>query len=1068
MLIKTLEMQAFGPFVKKTVIDFSAFYGKTFVITGDTGAGKTSIFDAVTLALFGTASGSERTVETLRSRHVGKETLSYVELTFTHCGKEYLVHRELDDKGIIRAKSFIKENNRQLDYQDIDGEKKEKKSKKAADDTEVYEEKSLNKFISGLVGCKPNVFKQIYMLAQNEFTRFLDCSTAERTEILRAILHTEEYKDFEDKLAKRVGDMKDTQTLLSADFDRLMAKSEASGIAVLSAQSATKSTKYKKAPVLRDLVAAHAAQLKSKLLESESAIKTEREKSDEAKSALEAAKRVNELVDKREKLTEEKARLEAEKPQIDELNKTLEFNRNLLIVAGAVNELDTAKSDRAECEKQIQQLNGQIQQQEEIYNSAVREKVNADALFQGCDAIREHAEEIRAKISQYNSAEQDRNKKQETLEKLTAALPDMKKRCEDSGNQVEAAENNLAAQRTLADKLSERIEARHEVKSRYDEVSKLLEGLHDLEEMARHAAEAQADLTAKQNAYEQADRAYQQLAAQYIRTTTARLAKQLKLGDTCPLCGGEIRCFPDFGSEAVVTDEALEEERQKAAAASEAKSAAATEAENSANSYKAANLEIAEKYSALYGTPMPENAEQAVERDIKAIEEKLKSCDFSVEESKKASEGIAGLEETLKKLKNAAEECSKKLIELETNIRNAESEYEQSNRQLETARQALPEGSREAAEAQAESLNKVIEERKTAYQNACESEKNASEKLTELKTSQSEKRDLLSRYSNEVTERQLDIDRKLAQYHFADEQSVRSAKALSEEEKKSAEERINRHREDSAVTASRLEELSKELSEDACKVDTMELEKEYSAREKEVERLEKEKETLNISVSKIDDLVEETQKLAASVEDFVRRFDVISQLYKLVAGSVGSGKPRLSLECFVQRARFDRVLECANKHYSKMSEGRYRLQSRDCVSSGKSAQGLDLEVVDNTVTIDGVNKARNVCSLSGGESFEAAFALAMGLSDYAMSCGGGARSEMLFVDEGFSSLDPESFGRALEVIDMFSASDRMLGLVSHISEIREHYSDNRIDVVRAKNGSAVTLVNDGTELSGGV
>ena len=107
-------------------------------------------------------------------------------------------------------------------------------------------------------------------------------------------------------------------------------------------------------------------------------------------------------------------------------------------------------------------------------------------------------------------------------------------------------------------------------------------------------------------------------------------------------------------------------------------------------------------------------------------------------------------------------------------------------------------------------------------------------------------------------------------------------------------------------------------------------------------------------------------------------------------------------------------------------------------------------------------------SLSGGESFEAAFALAMGLSDYAMSCGGGARSEMLFVDEGFSSLDPESFGRALEVIDMFSASDRMLGLVSHISEIREHYSDNRIDVVRAKNGSAVTLVNDGTELSGGV
>ena len=144
------------------------------------------------------------------------------------------------------------------------------------------------------------------------------------------------------------------------------------------------------------------------------------------------------------------------------------------------------------------------------------------------------------------------------------------------------------------------------------------------------------------------------------------------------------------------------------------------------------------------------------------------------------------------------------------------------------------------------------------------------------------------------------------------------------------------------------------------------------------------------------------------------------------------------------------------------------LQSRNAVISGRTAQGLDLEVVDNTVTRQGANKVRDVRSLSGGESFEAAFALAMGLSDYAMAVGGGARSEMLFVDEGFSSLDSESFGKALDVIDRFSAGDRMLGLVSHIAEIREHFTDNRVEVVSENNGSAVTVVCDGAVLDGGV
>ncbi|MGN0650358.1 MAG: AAA family ATPase [Oscillospiraceae bacterium] len=1071
MLIKTLEMQGFGPFVEKTVIDFSQFYSKTFVIAGDTGAGKTSIFDAITFALFGTASGSGRTVETLRSRHIPKEVTAYVTLTFTHGGKEYIVHRELDMNGIARSNSYIMENNLDLKLRDFEIVRKKKNSKETDGDTKQIVEKSLNSFITELVGCKPNVFKQIYLLAQNEFTKFLNCSTAERTEILRSILHTEEYKDFEDKLSGIVKKMKIKQQELAHDYSRLLDRGITNNVDVSSFAGKKTDDDYTMAGLLFQAVADKANELTNKQAQAESDIKSEQDKADAARSALEEAKTTNEIISSLQEKSAELERLKAERPHIEGLNKSLELSAKLTFVMLKINELDSIKKKYSDCEAEIHQLENKILVLDKEHSDAVEAKSAAEKQNSCCDELRDRAQKIKDIIENYYNAAQTFKEKQQALKDLEGELPAVKAAGSEIAQRVELQEQQLASQRELAGMLGKRMTEQQTVKHRLESAVELRESMRDLETKLNAKINAESEESLAKTAYEAAEEEYRELVALYISSTAARLAKKLKVGDICPLCGSKIDCMPDFGSNAVITDEMLEEERKKVEKANQEYSKAQSAAKTSRNVLDTAISSVMQQFEMIYGFAMPEDAEKAaeiVDADIEKQNEELSRCNSAVAEAETASKNSDESEILLKSLREESEQCSKRQVELEVQIREAKAALTKSEQELESATQALPEGSVQLAQAQAEELTKDIETRQTAYQKAYDDEKAASENLSVANARIKEKKSQLEQYSLDIGKRSCEIESLLKENGFANEQEVRSGEILSEEQQNSIKAEIGKYEADMAVVSEKVKELSEKLPADACIIDTTELESVCAGHEEKIAKLYALKSETDTAVGAIKGLVEETRELEKSVKTFSERFDVMSKLYTLVAGGVGSGKPRLSLECYVLRARFDKVLECANVHYAVMSDGRYRLQSRDTISSGRSAQGLDLEVVDNTVTIEGVGKARNVCSLSGGESFEASFALAMGLSDYASNCGGVARTEMLFVDEGFSSLDTESFSRALEVIDKFSESDRMLGLVSHISEIREHYSDNRIDVVPAKVGSTVALFSDGEAVSGGV
>ena len=214
----------------------------------------------------------------------------------------------------------------------------------------------------------------------------------------------------------------------------------------------------------------------------------------------------------------------------------------------------------------------------------------------------------------------------------------------------------------------------------------------------------------------------------------------------------------------------------------------------------------------------------------------------------------------------------------------------------------------------------------------------------------------------------------------------------------------------------------------------------------------------------LEQYIEEEKRLSAELKSrqealagyAAEHSGVESTLRRLNQVVNGSGKERISFEAFIQMRMFRGVLEEANQRLSVMSGGRYRFALRTQNVRANAVEGLDIDIIDYN---SGSEARRDVSTLSGGERFMASFALAIGLSDHTLRQGAGRRSDMLFIDEGFSSLDGDTFALAFDVIEKLRSQNRMVGIVTHVAEIQEHFRDRRIYVRKTRSGSRIDVVN---------
>ena len=177
---------------------------------------------------------------------------------------------------------------------------------------------------------------------------------------------------------------------------------------------------------------------------------------------------------------------------------------------------------------------------------------------------------------------------------------------------------------------------------------------------------------------------------------------------------------------------------------------------------------------------------------------------------------------------------------------------------------------------------------------------------------------------------------------------------------------------------------------------------------------------------------------------------MIQKLNRTANGTLTGGLGRKQFEQYVLTAHFENAVAAANRRFSRMTDGQFELLCHNR-AEGRGQSTLDLDVLDNYT-----GKVRSVRSLSGGESFKAALCLALGLSDVIQSYAGGVQIDAMFIDEGFGTLDAQSMEKALEALQGLTESRRLVGIISHVAELRERI-DKQLVVRKTTRGSSIEM-----------
>ena len=873
-----LVLSAFGPYVERTVIDFSALGEEgLFLIAGDTGAGKTTIFDAISFALYGEASGGKekRKSKSFHSDYVSDQTETYVELTFRHRGETWWIRRNLEYQRPAKKK---KDGMETTTRQAADAQMRNEDTGE-----EILRMDDVNRRVRELLGLTQDQFTQTVMIAQGDFLKILTASSDDRKKLFRDLFHTNLYVDLQSRLQEKNRACADEQKALEQ--------------VILSAEGKIDpEAEFAE----REILLSYCGQIQYT----------------DALCALLAR-----LIEQ-EKAAQEQAGAQ-KKEAADQIGALI----------AAVTEGERVNRDFADWESKRARLAALTAGQGEI--DAQRAALAAARRAQQLETDEALMRRTRRDMDAQRAALSDA---QAALEQAEKALPETEtrmKEAESRGGEIHAL---LAQAKQMEDCLPvlgevERLKAALDTQKR------------ELQRLTEDSSRAQAAYTAAQNSY-------------YL-SQAGLLARELKAGQPCPVCGSTAHPCPAQITPETVTRQTLEQAAKRRETAEKAQSDAATRL--------AANRA--------------------------ALDER---------------------EDRLRALKIGADETQQRLAA-----------------RIDAAHQAAADRQREIDAAR--SAYQALDKRKTAAQSAVDA---AQKQLAALE------KDL--RAQTEA------FEQKRAAHGFEDEASYRLAKRTNADIERLDRE-IRNYDEQKRTLAAQTHELEDKLS-GRQRTDLAALQNRRAAaldRQAKAENAEKamvRKLTLHESAER------EIRQANAAIQKKRGKWQIIQELYTCCAG-IAAGNPRakLTFEAYVQQYYFRFVVAAANKRLTRLTDGMFTLRVMREAANRVSQSGLDLEVLDRST-----GQARDVSTLSGGESFLASLALALGLSDAVQSQSGQIRMDAMFIDEGFGSLDENALRSSIDVLLELADGKRLIGIISHVQELEERI-DKQIVVTKTPNGSTVRM-----------
>lgn len=1038
-----LTMCAFGPYAGACTVDFSQLGDQgLFLITGDTGAGKTTLFDGLTYALYGETSGETRSGDGLRSDFAAPETETSVTLLFDHRGKRYTVTRRPSyNRPKRRGEGFT--------LQAASAELL------LPDGTTVSKLQEVTAKITDILRLNYRQFKQLCLLAQGEFRRLLLAGSDERAEIIRRLFDTGIYRSLQLELSEKAKALAGTRSTIRqqiADACRRIQLSSDEGTlsALLRRQE-----EDDRADLAPDIAAALREQNDADrlLLEGQqeqlSAYDRRRE---ETAAALQSLKEQTGRLLRRQEAEEQWSLLQERRGEMAEQARTMETARR---AAG----LDTVCALLREARARYAALAS-----EQAHLTA-----ELPALFQREDAAHQRFIE-----------EQERDGERDALQRHILRLEELFPRFE----QRETARGQLVRAEAAAKELEERsaivqrnIEDLQTTLSRQEEEARGLEGVEsslalcrehrrrlgerrqEWEALEQLALSLQADreaLDRRQQAFLDVQETYaaaksrsDRAEAAFLAAQAGLLANRLAEGAPCPVCGSAEHPSPAVLPADVPTADELETvkaERDRLAGeageysrlAGEQRAAAEQKAQELKRRAQALETEptITALETALTAVCRQERAAQAEETRLSEQLALRRQLLHLIEEgrNKRDKYEIEG-----KSLSTQRADTLAVLAAARQALEQAEKEIPDELSSLDAARQSHDRCLSESA-----ALLRARQETEAAQQSARLDKERAQVRLSSLEEQAAQAENLLK-------ERQAAFSCALADAGFADEQAVLTASRTAEEIERMQEEQTAY----TAALAEKQAELNR-LQRETEGLDPLTLNDTVSLKQGEMENLQREADALRETMARRHSRLDANEKTLGELEirlsearESASEYQAVRELSDTANGQL-RGRKKIAFEAFVQAAYLDDILRQANHRLDRMTGGRYELVRND-FQQNLTDRGLELGVMDNFT-----GKARSVSTLSGGESFKASLALALGLSDVVQRRSGGVSVDILFVDEGFGSLDSESLDSAIGTLLSLAGANRLVGIISHVDELRSRI-DRKIVVRKSPRGSTVSI-----------
>ena len=906
-----LVLSAFGPYASKVELDLSKLgENGVYLITGDTGAGKTTIFDAITFALFGKPSGDIRDVKTLRSEYANEEIETYVELDFIYHDEEYHIYRRPEYTYThVQKNGEVKQRSKATDAYLI-----------LPNGDRIVKPTEVTKQVEQLLGMKRDQFRQIAMIAQGSFLEILNADTKERGRLFEKVFMTSKY---------------------SVLMDRLNQMAKESSIALNDA-------KLRLQQIISDI-------------------------------------RVPEILQEQYEQTLETFAMNDIQPVYDLLDK---------IIIGAKEGIENLQKQKEQVQKQLQksrkeetektkQLQDLLSLEKLLKEKPVKEekanlyterlKTDGEKYHIQIDALKKEQAQIEHELPEYAG-----------LTKLTAKLAEIKKQgssvlkdLETKTSLKKQLDEDITLKQKEAQILTDSELSLNKLFIKEEEIEKKISAFYHASMIQSNYQNAVDNLKEKtQFLQESTDRKamlqkqYDDAQLSYFANQAGLLASRLIKGEPCPVCGSIEHPRPASYSDQLVTQEEI-------------------------NQYKKKADQVEKEYQVASKACVDANLKMStLQNELELV---LKSV---TEQTIPLGNVKTFIDEHTAQLKKEQKEISTRIKQLQQQSKR----YQELLKMIPKLQQKLTALAEEVSQSEITQAKLSVEHEQI--------QKQVQETTAKLKySSETEAKNRVAILAKQILEYQQQIDQ------------------LANESKLAMDE---------LVYVSAQIDMLKEKVESS--IDEIPLQKNQLALlQAEIENLQVQQEEILKSIhdtQMYESDAQDTKKKIKSESDTYQtklsRYSSLRELADVAMGNGRSSKEKITLQEYVQIAYLDRMIHKANERYLSMSNQQYQLVRSAGTKDKRSHEALDLDVIDFSN-----GSIRPVSSLSGGESFIASLALALGMSDEIQSQAGGIQIDTMFIDEGFGTLDQDSLNNAIQTLMKLSGENRLVGIISHVKELKE-------------------------------